>query len=252
VTIERVPEVPFAQIANGALRDRRLSFKARGILALVLSNVGEWEATAGWIESQSDNDGREAVRSALQELSAYGYRVVTVEQDGSGLLRKFSNWHHLPVRDSQELMQINRPSDKPTIGETDHRITRTLIEHHPSEHYLEEHKRTIDQPAVDRFDDFWSVYPRRVGKQLARKAFREATRSTAVDEIIDGARRYRDDQNRADKFTAHPTTWLRRGSWDDDALPCQVEVVASAGQRRMNDYQNLLDRFDSSQGETVG
>lgn len=34
--------------------------------------------------------------------------------------------------------------------------------------------------------------------------------------------RYRDDPNRDDGYTAHPTTWLNRDGWDDDPLPART------------------------------
>lgn len=70
------------------------------------------------------------------------------------------------------------------------------------------------------FDAFWTAYPRKVGKIDARKAWDQARRTGADPaEIVDGARRYAADPNREDAYTAHPATWLRRGSWDDDPLP---------------------------------
>jgi hypothetical protein len=69
------------------------------------------------------------------------------------------------------------------------------------------------------FELFWNLYPRKVGKPKARSAFEHATRTVPEQNIIDGAKRYRDDPNRSDEFTAHPTTWLNRAGWDDDPLP---------------------------------
>lgn len=69
------------------------------------------------------------------------------------------------------------------------------------------------------FDAFWRVYPRRVGKQAARRAYERALRHADAGVIYRGACRYRDDPNRADQYTAHPTTWLNAGRWDDDPLP---------------------------------
>ena len=109
VSIQRVPSVPFAQIANSALRDRRLSFKARGVLALVLSNVGEWEATLGWLVRQSDHDGRHAVQQALNELTALGYRRVSRVMV-NGDIRTVVEWVH----DLE--MQVFRPTENSTVG----------------------------------------------------------------------------------------------------------------------------------------
>ena len=69
------------------------------------------------------------------------------------------------------------------------------------------------------FDEFWKTYPRRSGKIKAKEAFRKVLKTTDAQTVIDGAKRYADDPNRQDEFTAHPTTWLREGRWDDDPLP---------------------------------
>jgi hypothetical protein len=69
----------FTVLPNKMLRDKRLSFKARGLLSLVLTNTGDWKITKGWIGEQTDEgEGREAVTGALEELKRFGY--VTFEQ----------------------------------------------------------------------------------------------------------------------------------------------------------------------------
>lgn len=72
---------------------------------------------------------------------------------------------------------------------------------------------------LDRFDEFWNTYPRRVAKPDALKAYAKAVRRADPDLIVNGARRYRDDPNRDDPFTAHPATWLNRDGWNDGPLP---------------------------------
>jgi hypothetical protein len=69
------------------------------------------------------------------------------------------------------------------------------------------------------FAEFWAVYPRKVGKPKARIAFDQALRYASLEDIMAGAKRYADDPNRTDEFTAHPTTWLHRDGWNDDPLP---------------------------------
>lgn len=66
------------------------------------------------------------------------------------------------------------------------------------------------------FDEFWSAYPKKVGKGAAKKAWERAIESTTPAVVIAAAKRYRDAPNRTDKFTAHPATWLNHGRWDDE------------------------------------
>lgn len=218
MSIQRVPEVPFAQIANGALRDRSLSFKARGILAMVLSNVGEWEATAKWIEQQSEIDGASAVQSGLNELTNAGYRRVFHERNQQGQVRTVTEWFH---------SSINRSTENPPTGKPDHRETGAALEHHLLEHYLTEHdqtehKKELVRKPVDpdyRFEEFWQTYPRKESKGTARRAWLKAVRVAAPDRIIAGALRYNDDPNRDPAFTAHAATWLNGERWLDGSLP---------------------------------
>jgi hypothetical protein len=128
MTVNRVPEVPFAQIANAMLRDVRLSYKARGLLAMVLSNTGDWDTPREWLVSQSEKDGRESVQSALNELTELGYRRVTRGNNPeNGLFQTIVEWSHEPN-------QWDRPTGNPTDGQTDGRKTRRTTENNP-EHY---------------------------------------------------------------------------------------------------------------------
>ena len=69
------------------------------------------------------------------------------------------------------------------------------------------------------FDEFWNVYPRKVGKREAEKAYAKALSVASAEEILAGAQKYATDPNRVDTFTAHPSTWLNQGRWSDAPLP---------------------------------
>ena len=96
--------------------------------------------------------------------------------------------------------------------------------HKPKENPNPEPKpelKELDHPADDRFDEFWDTVPRKVGKGAARKAWKKAVKKADPEVIIEGMRRYRDDPNREDEFTAHPSSWLNAERWDDDPLPAR-------------------------------
>ncbi len=70
------------------------------------------------------------------------------------------------------------------------------------------------------FEDFWAVYPRRVARAAAEKAWAKAVRSIDAETIVAGARRYAEERRGGEtRFTAHPATWLNAGRWADDPAP---------------------------------
>lgn len=72
------------------------------------------------------------------------------------------------------------------------------------------------------FDQFWEWYPRKVGKEAAKKAWDKARTRTDQQHILDGIERYRLDPNLPGKeFIPHPATWLNEGRWDDEPLPAR-------------------------------
>lgn len=70
------------------------------------------------------------------------------------------------------------------------------------------------------FAEFYLAYPRKVGKEAARRAFEKAAKGTNPALIVAGARRFASDPNLPDKqFIPHPASWLNAGRWDDEPLP---------------------------------
>ncbi|OIR41170.1 hypothetical protein BJP08_08060 [Corynebacterium sp. NML140438] len=72
------------------------------------------------------------------------------------------------------------------------------------------------------FDEFWGIYPRRVGKRKAESEFLRACTRAPVEEILAGARRLATDPNLPEKrFIPHPATWLHQDRWGDEPLPAR-------------------------------
>lgn len=85
------------------------------------------------------------------------------------------------------------------------------------------------------FDRFWSIYPLRKDKKKARSAFAKALKETDVEEIIRGAKAYREYieiTGTAAKYIKHPTTWLNGGCWADEH---QISGVDAPRNRNSSD-----------------
>lgn len=70
------------------------------------------------------------------------------------------------------------------------------------------------------FDDFWSVWPRKVAKEGARKAYRAARRRGApASRIRAAAEKHAQGwqlESKPMKWIPHPATWLNEGRYDDE------------------------------------
>lgn len=62
----------FVQLPNGWLRDNKLSFKARGLLAMLMTHEDGWKVTLKAIAADNP-EGIDSLRSAVQELEEANY-----------------------------------------------------------------------------------------------------------------------------------------------------------------------------------
>jgi hypothetical protein len=103
--------------------------------------------------------------------------------------------------------------------------------------------------APTSFAEFWSIYPRKVGKKAAAKAYRSALKTTDAETVIKGASRFRADPNREDQFTPHPATWLNQGRWDDEPLPSRLRAVDSRAAQGDEQLRRWMDQARPTPGE---
>jgi len=71
-----------------------------------------------------------------------------------------------------------------------------------------------------RFDEFWAVYPKKVGKDAAWRAWQKRRPTAEQLALITAALAWQVTQDAwtkdAGQFVPHPATWLNRGQWDDE------------------------------------
>lgn len=77
------PQRNFTIIENTVIRDHKLTFRARGILAYILSMPDHWSTSSDHL-SRVSQEGRDAIRRALRELETAGYLQRKKLQDAQG------------------------------------------------------------------------------------------------------------------------------------------------------------------------
>jgi hypothetical protein len=207
----------FAQIPNAWLRDSRLSLKAIGLLAQIMTHVPGWNMSINSL-SNRNNAGRDQIRTAISELEEFGY--LTREQsreDG---------------RFSETIWRTSDPTDiplseNPTTGNPTTKNTIT------KEEQIKNNERTYSD---SEFDSFWSNYPKKVDKGAAVRAFKKALKTSPAVEVIEGAKRYAEDPNLPDKqFVKNPATWLNAEAWNNGPLPARKKTDSKALEEWAND-----------------
>ena len=69
---------------------------------------------------------------------------------------------------------------------------------------------------VERFDEFWSVYPRKDVKLKSKEAWSKHNCDGIADDVIRGAKKYAESKVGEDvKFIAMASSWLNGNRWND-------------------------------------
>ncbi|MCR8492778.1 YdaU family protein [Ochrobactrum sp. WV_118_8] len=98
---------------------------------------------------------------------------------------------------------------------------------------------------------FWPIYPRRVGKGQALKAFRSARKQAELETILAGVRRYADDrQGESPEFTKHASTWLNGQCWLDETVPKRAAPPPKQSSRANPRQQMWIDEFNKHSGQS--
>lgn len=104
------PSDNFVMIHNAALADERLSYKARGLLAYMLSRPPGWATSAERLASTSPKEGRDAVLSGLKELETIGYLHRKMTSGGRG------KWSHDQYVTDEPYLDGEPSKDKEVIA----------------------------------------------------------------------------------------------------------------------------------------
>lgn len=132
------------------------------------------------------------------------------------------------------------------IKSTTENVTESTTENATTHYYIKKQKLKQKQretpplsppsePKQDtllqRFDEFWQQYPKKVGKQAALASWKrihpDAVLFEKIIQAVSAAKNSDQWQRDNGRFIPNPTTWLNQGRWDDELPQTQKEGMTN-------------------------
>lgn len=214
-------EEQFTRIPNRWVRDARLSLKAIGLLTQLLSHSPGWRVSMAQL-ARANECGLDLIRGAINELEEAGYLIRRQDRDANN---RFGEAIWETADPSSGFPSSGFPiSDNPTPKKT-----------------INKEEQDKEFIYAQKFEEFWKIYPRRVGRNSALRAFKRVLTGfgseveSKVEEILTGASRLSRDPNLPPaQFIPYPATWINREGWLDEPYP---ERVLSPEEKKAADLE---------------
>jgi hypothetical protein len=203
----------FTQVPNAWLRDTNLSLGAKGLLAQILSHKEGWEISQQSL-ADANRIGKDAIRTLIRELLSAGY--LNRSEDRTRLEKGYLGGY---VYTTQDPHTASPTLPRPRLDNPPHKNTITK-EEQVKEIYPQ--AKLEEDFLDDHFENFWELYPRKVEKIAARKAFSKAVQLAGLDTVMAGLVRLAHDPNLPPKnFIPYPASWLNAGGWTNEPYPAR-------------------------------
>lgn len=257
----------YTVMANHHLRDERLSLKSKGLLSLILSLPDDWRISIEGM-TQFSADGKDAIRSAIRELTDAGYitRAQTHSEAGT-----FSGYDYIVHETPAASPSSGFPTmEKPTTENPTQRNTERLStilppivpqsdadggnpsvslaadtspvrggtegetgEAQSGEPPKRKRRATKSAPDYrpDTFARFWAAYPRGEDKQGAIAAWDELKPDDATLQAMSRAlvRQRASEEWQRGIGIPYAVRWLRRRRWEDEIKAPAPEPEIAGG-----------------------
>jgi len=203
--IYRHDSQPFAQVPNSAIRDPEISPNAFRLLAYLMSHKEGYELTYGQIERQTTL-GRYAINEAIRILTSKGWLRTERTKKKNGQFGPTS--FHILDPDAVDSSADDSSAGHSTMEQpTDIKNTNYLEKTKDKEKHLEV------------FDEFWNLYPKKVAKADALKAWNKAIKRKSPDELLKLTKVYSEGKLPDMTYIPYPASWLNKELYEDVEEP---------------------------------
>ena len=173
------------------------------------------------------------VRLALKTFEQFG--MIEINEDNFIAIanwEKHQNLAGLEKIRQQTRKRVAKHREQKSISSSNVTVTHgnaTDIEE-DKELDIDKEKEKNNNPYSNEFEQFWSIYPRKVDKKKAAKSFKTALKKHPLETILDGTEKYaKQAENTEKRFIKHPATFLNNDSFIDGYEEGVIQTGQNAG-----------------------
>lgn len=162
------------------------------------------------------------IKDTLRKLSSAGLVQFFRREDGK-LFVRLTNWDRYQGQQSTTPEAETADQDKPKKAAPKPRVSK------------------LSEPMKKRFDRFWAVYPRKVGKGKAEDSFAKYKPDDALTDTmiqaVEATKKTDQWQRDGGQFIPHPATWLNQRRWEDEVpQPVTTPAGPTLASRGLEDW----------------
>ena len=188
----------FTQIPNDWVRDSRLSLKAIGLLTQLMSHRPGWNMSISSL-ARFNKTGVDTIKSAVKELELLGYlnRSDKQEHNEDGTFADYVWTTADPFQNPATALSVHAKQD----------TKKNILKE-------EQVKKNKQENTEIGFDKFWELYPKKIAKADALKAWKSATKKKTADELLALTKAYAEGKLPDTTYIPYPASWLNKGLYE--------------------------------------
>jgi hypothetical protein len=206
--VEKNPDNPFVMIDRRVIENPKLSWKAKGLLAYLLSRPDNWVVRFRDLVKHAP-DGAHTVRAAMKELRDVGHVVVETEREGGRITKWIYHIHEAPpdyVFQKVEKQEVEkqhvekRAFNNKDSTKTDSTKKKLIINPITAGLFLDAFGQFNSQKEQERWGTLYdSVGPDRAAELIAwasKKEIHLANRPSLIDALETAAKKWKTTEQR--------------------------------------------------------
>lgn len=120
---------------------------------------------------------------------------------------------------------------------TDHEVVAP-----PTTEYKEENIKNLTNPVVSKFEQFWDIYPKKVGKKPCEQKWKARKLDNHIEDILEKVKeQLANDDKWLRGYAPDPLTYINQERWNDEISKSAEDIAAEADKNKKIEAKRKSD-----------